>query len=112
MYLHCNGYKEDSHQTDCRTYSADGKLTYANRYDIRSKSFDHISNSYIAYTPTQLFQQFVQRVNSQLQYNNNNINKDGTINAVPIIVYHNLTIATKFTMNYLLPLLSPCLLQK
>jgi hypothetical protein len=112
MYLHCNGYKEDSHQTDCRTYSADGKLTYANRYDIRSKSFDHISNSYIAYTPTQLFQQFVQRVNSQLQYNNNNINKDGTINAVPLIVYHNLTIATKFTMNYLLPLLSPCLLQK
>jgi len=92
MYLLCNGYKEDPHQTDCRTYSADGKLTYANRYDIRSKSFDHISNSYIAYTPTQLFQQFVQRVNSQLQYNNNNNdNKDGTINAVPIIVYHNLT---------------------
>jgi peptidoglycan/xylan/chitin deacetylase (PgdA/CDA1 family) len=86
MYLHCNGYKEDPHQTDCRTYSADGKLTYANRYDIRSKSFDHISNSYIAYTPTQLFQQFVQRVNSQLQYN-----KDGIIKALPIIVYHNLT---------------------
>ena len=33
-----------------------------------------------------LFQQFVQRVNSQLPYN-----KGGTVNAIPIITYHNLT---------------------
>jgi len=63
----------------------DGTLSNVNRYDIRSQSFDHI-HSNIALTPTQLFQQFVQRVNSQIPYN-----KGGTINAFPIITCHNLT---------------------
>src|SRR5207253_710236 len=61
MFLHCNGFKNHP-QTDCRTFLPDGTLSYANRYDIRSQSFDHI-HSNIALTPTQLFQQFVQRVN-------------------------------------------------
>jgi peptidoglycan/xylan/chitin deacetylase (PgdA/CDA1 family) len=84
MFLHCNGYTKHL-QTDCRTFLPDGTLSYVNRYDIRSQSFDHI-HSNIALTTAQLFQQFVQRVNSQLPYN-----KDGTINAFPIITYHNLT---------------------
>jgi peptidoglycan/xylan/chitin deacetylase (PgdA/CDA1 family) len=84
MFLHCNGFTKRP-QTDCRTYLPDGTLSYVNRYDIRSQSFDHI-HSNIALTPTQLFQQFVQRVNSQVSYN-----KGGTINAFPIITYHNLT---------------------
>jgi hypothetical protein len=33
-----------------------------------------------------MFQQFVQRMNSQIPYNTN-----GKINAIPIITYHNLT---------------------
>lgn len=33
MYLHCDGWKHDSSQTDCRTYF--DKLTFANRYSIR-----------------------------------------------------------------------------
>ena len=41
MFLNCNGYAKDS-QTDCRTYLTNGKLTHANRYDIRSASFYHI----------------------------------------------------------------------
>ena len=84
MFLHCNGFSKHP-QTDCSTYLPDGVLSYVNRYDIRSQSFDHI-HSNIALTPTQLFQQFVQRVNSQDPYN-----KGGTINAFPIITYHNLT---------------------
>jgi peptidoglycan/xylan/chitin deacetylase (PgdA/CDA1 family) len=84
MFLHCNGFKNHP-QTDCRTFLPDGTLSYANRYDIRSQSFDHI-HSNIALTPTQLFQQFVQRVHSQLPYN-----EGGTINAIPIVTYHNLT---------------------
>ena len=84
MFLHCNGFSKDP-QTDCETYLSDGTLSYANRYDIRSQSFDHI-HSNIALTPTLLFQHFVQRVNSQLPYN-----KGGIINAIPIITYHNLT---------------------
>jgi peptidoglycan/xylan/chitin deacetylase (PgdA/CDA1 family) len=31
MYLHCDGFKEESSQTDCRTFSEDGKLTFVNR---------------------------------------------------------------------------------
>ncbi|PWU80575.1 MAG: hypothetical protein DLM72_11510 [Candidatus Nitrosopolaris wilkensis] len=47
MFLHCNGYKKQP-QKDCRTYLPDGKLTYANRYAIRSLSFDvdEIKNSF------------------------------------------------------------------
>ena len=41
MFLDCNGFKNHP-QTDCRTYFPDGKLTYANRYAIRSLSFDMI----------------------------------------------------------------------
>jgi peptidoglycan/xylan/chitin deacetylase (PgdA/CDA1 family) len=85
MSLNCNGFANiKPQQTDCRTYLPDGKLTFANRYDIRSDSFFHISSSH-NYGPSAMFQQFVQQVNSQVPYNN------GKINAIPIITYHQLT---------------------
>jgi hypothetical protein len=84
MFLHCDGYIKHP-QSDCRTFLPGGGLSYANRYDIRSQSFDHI-HSNIGLTQAQLFQEFVQRVNSQLPYN-----KGGIVNAFPIITYHNLT---------------------
>ncbi len=31
MYLHCNGWKQYSSQTDCRTYFDNGTLTHASR---------------------------------------------------------------------------------
>jgi polysaccharide deacetylase len=84
MFLDCKGYVKHL-QTDCSTFLPDGTLSYVNRYDIRSQSFDHIHSNAELSQP-QLFQQFVQRVNSQISYN-----KDGTINAIPIVTYHNLT---------------------
>lgn len=45
MFLNCKGYTNHS-QDDCRTYSDNGKLNYANRYDIRSESFFHISSGH------------------------------------------------------------------
>lgn len=84
MFLNCVGYMKDT-QTDCRTYTANGKLTHANRYDIRSASFYHVSNKHNL-TPPEMFQVFLQIVNSQTPYNLN-----GKINAIPIIVYHNIT---------------------
>ncbi len=84
MFLNCNCYLKQS-QNDCSTYSSNGKLTYANRYDIRSDSFRHIDSNH-NYSPPEEFQQFVQRMNSQIPYNTN-----GKINAIPIITYHNLT---------------------
>jgi hypothetical protein len=84
MFLDCKGYAKIP-QTDCRTYSDNGKLNYANRYDIRSESFFHISSGH-NFSPAEMFQKFVQRMNSQIPYNTN-----GKINAIPIITYHNLT---------------------
>jgi hypothetical protein len=84
MFLNCIGFEGYPPQTDCRTY-AKGKLTFANRYDIRSDSFGHIDSTH-NYTPDQMYTQFVNRMNSQIQHNSNE-----QINAIPIIVYHNLT---------------------
>jgi peptidoglycan/xylan/chitin deacetylase (PgdA/CDA1 family) len=85
MPLNCNGFANiKPQQTDCRTYLPDGKLTFANRYDIRSDSFFHISSGH-NYGPSEMFQKFIQQVNSQVPYNN------GKINAIPIITYHDLT---------------------
>jgi polysaccharide deacetylase len=88
MFTNCIGYPKDS-QTDCRTYSASGDLNYANRYDIRSDSFFHVNSGH-NFSPPEMFQQFVQRMNSQIPYNSN-----GKIGAIPIITYHNLTNSMK-----------------
>jgi hypothetical protein len=71
-------------------------LTFDNRYSIKSWTHRHIDGSYDSeegvcasichsYNNEQMFQKFVAEVNSQLQYNNNRI-----INAIPIVIYHNL----------------------
>ena len=93
MYLNCdgwneqeeeeeNGYKSNT-QTDCRTYSDDGTLTYANRYSIREWSHDSANGEYD--NDNKIYQEFVNVVNSQ-----ENFNGDGIIRAIPIIAYHDL----------------------
>jgi len=84
MFLNCIGFGKHP-QNDCGTYSANGKLTYANRFDIRSDSFRHVDSRH-NYSPAQEYTQFVQRMDSQIPYNT-----IGKINAIPIITYHNLT---------------------
>src|SRR5215813_8632955 len=88
MLLNCKGYVKDT-QTDCRTYSANGKLTHANRYDIRTASFHHVSKKH-NFTPPEMFRVFLQIVNGGTRYNSN-----GNINAIPIIVYHDITISLR-----------------
>jgi len=94
-FLHCNGFKNHP-QTDCKTYSGNGKkLTFDNRYSIKSWTHRHIDGSYSSeegacagichsFNNAQMLQKFIVDVNSQLQYN-----KNGVINAIPIIIYHN-----------------------
>src|SRR2546428_4534515 len=94
-FLHCNGFKNHP-QTDCKTYSGNGKkLTFDNRYSIKSWTHRHIDGSYSSeegacagichsFNNAQMLQKFIVDVNSQLQYN-----KNGGINAIPIIIYHN-----------------------
>ncbi|HET7147161.1 MAG TPA: polysaccharide deacetylase family protein [Candidatus Nitrosopolaris sp.] len=95
-FLHCNGFKNHP-QTDCKTYSGNGKkLTFDNRYSIKSWTHRHIDGSYSSeeglcagvchsYNNAQMFQRFVADVNSQIQYN-----KNGIVNAIPIVIYHNI----------------------
>jgi hypothetical protein len=46
MFLRCDGYKNQSSQTDCRTYYDNGTLTFANRYSIREWSHNAIYRKY------------------------------------------------------------------
>jgi peptidoglycan/xylan/chitin deacetylase (PgdA/CDA1 family) len=94
-YLNCDGWNEQEEgeeeedgdgsntQTDCRTYSDDGTLTYANRYSIREWSHDSANEEYD--NDNEMYQEFVNVVNSQ-----ENFNGDGITRAIPIIAYHDL----------------------
>jgi hypothetical protein len=84
MYLHCDGYKMNPSQTDCRTYFNNGTLTFANRYSVGEWSEQHIKNGK-SYNDSQMFERFIAEVNSQ-----NKFNQNGTITAIPIIAYHDI----------------------
>jgi peptidoglycan/xylan/chitin deacetylase (PgdA/CDA1 family) len=96
-FLHCDKWNNrPTDQDDCRTYSDDGTLTFANRYSINSLSPLHIEGDYSYttasclaichyYNNSQMFEKFVAAVNSQDNYNN-----DGIVRAIPIIIYHNI----------------------
>jgi peptidoglycan/xylan/chitin deacetylase (PgdA/CDA1 family) len=93
MFLNCNGFKNHP-QTDCKTYLPDGKLTYANRYAIRSLSFDRYEIKDL-FNNASIFSDFGQILNSQSNYNKGNgiISLSGIGNnvggAVPLITFHN-----------------------
>jgi hypothetical protein len=87
MFLNCNGFKNHP-QTDCRTHLPDGTLTYANKYTVRSLSFDRYEIKDL-FNNSSIFSDFVKIVNSQSKYNNN-----GTINAIPLVTFHNVALTT------------------
>jgi peptidoglycan/xylan/chitin deacetylase (PgdA/CDA1 family) len=82
MFLHCDGFKEKSSQSDCKTYSDNGELNFVNRYSIIGWSHDgdRKTNSY---DDSEMLNRFIEVVNSQAIYNT-----DGTINAIPIVTWH------------------------
>jgi peptidoglycan/xylan/chitin deacetylase (PgdA/CDA1 family) len=82
MFLHCDGFKDQSSQTDCRTYSDDGTLNFVNRYSIIGWSHD-AERKANSYDDSEMFNKFVEVVNSQSIYNTG-----GTINAIPILIWH------------------------
>jgi peptidoglycan/xylan/chitin deacetylase (PgdA/CDA1 family) len=82
MYLHCDGFKEKSSQTDCRTYSDDGTLNFVNRYSIIGWSHDG-DRKENSYDDSEMLNKFIEVVNSQSIYNTG-----GTINAIPIVTWH------------------------
>jgi peptidoglycan/xylan/chitin deacetylase (PgdA/CDA1 family) len=82
MFLHCNMLKEESSQTDCRTYSEDGSLNFVNRYSIIGWSHD-AERKANSYDDSEMLDKFIEVVNSQSIYNTG-----GTINAIPILIWH------------------------
>lgn len=85
MFLHCDGWKQQQQQqTDCRTYSDNGTLNFANRYDIKERTHNALDTRYL-HNDTQIFEKFVELVDSHTNYN-----KNGKINAIPIIGYHDI----------------------
>ena len=87
MFLDCKGFKHHP-QADCRTYTSDGSLTYANRYAFRSLSFD-VKEIKDLFNNATIFSDFIKEVNSQEIYNQN-----GKINAVPVVTFHNVAQTT------------------
>jgi hypothetical protein len=82
MFLHCTRYEKSPNQTNCKTYNEHGQLNPVNRYSIREQSHNSWDQKYIN-NDRIIFSKFVDDVNSQTQYNRN-----GTINAIPIMAYH------------------------
>ena len=81
MFLKCDGMKQYG-QKDCKTYADNGTPTYSNQYAIRNWSHD-FEKKQNSFSDSQALQKFIEVVNSQASYN-----KNGTIEAIPIIMYH------------------------
>jgi peptidoglycan/xylan/chitin deacetylase (PgdA/CDA1 family) len=92
MFLNCIGFNKHP-QTDCRTYGPNGELNYANRYVARSLSFDIVEIK-DSFNSTKMFSDFVKIVNSQSTYN-----QGGKLNAIPLIIFHNITFSTNRPYN-------------
>ena len=92
MYLHCDGYKKNSSQTDCRTYFDNGTLTFANRYSLGEWSEQHIKNGN-SFNDSQMFAKFIAAVNSQDKFNRNGVS------AIPLIAYHDIVLLPDITIS-------------
>jgi peptidoglycan/xylan/chitin deacetylase (PgdA/CDA1 family) len=92
MFLDCNGFRNHP-QTDCRTYTSNGELNYATRYTARSLSFDLVEIK-DSFNNTKIFSDFVKLVNSPSIYNTG-----GKINAVPLLIFHNVDWITNRPYN-------------
>jgi peptidoglycan/xylan/chitin deacetylase (PgdA/CDA1 family) len=92
MFLNCVGFNRHP-QTDCRTYGPNGELNYANRYVVRSLSFDIVEIK-DSFNSTKMFSDFVKIVNSESTYNHG-----GKLNAIPLIIFHNITFTTNRPYN-------------
>jgi hypothetical protein len=86
-FLHCDGYKNHP-QTDCRTYTDNGELTFANRYSVRSWTHDTVEIK-DGFNDDETYNKFIEEVNSQNSYNNLGGGGGAKINAIPLVTYHN-----------------------
>jgi peptidoglycan/xylan/chitin deacetylase (PgdA/CDA1 family) len=83
MFLHCDHFRQDTQQHDCRTYLPGGKISLANRYSIIGWSHDYDRIRYF-YNDNQMLSRFIQVVSGQEKYNR----PGQPVDAIPIVVYH------------------------
>lgn len=99
MFLNCDGWENFGYDkknyygtTDCSPYFSDGTPTPTNKFGIKEWSHDRIhykinhalkADPYGPEVSEALFDKFLQVVNEQTHFN-----KNGEINAIPIIGYH------------------------
>ncbi len=83
MFLHCNHFRENTRQHDCRTHLSNGNISFANRYSIIGWSHDYDRIAYF-YNDNQMLSRFIQVVSGQERYNRLGHPTD----AIPIVVYH------------------------
>jgi hypothetical protein len=67
MYLRCDGFTESA-QTDCRTYTENGELTFVNRYSIMGWSHDS-DRMRESLDDFQTLQMFIRVMKSATNYN-------------------------------------------
>ncbi len=104
-FLNCDDTMDDytPTQSSCSTYPDNGTLVGS--YAINSWSHRHIEGDYSTadqrceetctyYNNSQMFEKFVGYVNSQDKYNTN-----GSINAIPIVVYHTIVTYPDLTFS-------------
>jgi peptidoglycan/xylan/chitin deacetylase (PgdA/CDA1 family) len=89
VHLNCDwAYDENgmhkTNQTDCKTYFDNGTLTLANRYSLPVWT-DYPEQARYGDNSTKILDIFIEIMNYQTQFNSN-----GTITAIPIVVYHNI----------------------
>ena len=90
-FMHCNGYKKEN-DINCLPFDKNGTLKYENRYDVRNwsdrpkieQSSSTTNQAPVSFNSQQMLNQFIEEVNLQSLYN-----KNGCINAIPIVAYHN-----------------------
>jgi peptidoglycan/xylan/chitin deacetylase (PgdA/CDA1 family) len=83
MFLHCDHFKENTQQHDCRTYLSNGKISFGNKYSIIGWSHDYDRIAHF-YNDDQMFNRFIQVVGGQEKYNRPGY----PVDAIPIVVYH------------------------
>ena len=103
MFLNCDGWqnfgygkKNYEKSTDCSPYFSDGTLKPTNRYAMKEWSHDRekdkiYESKYLGQDPhgekvnEAMLEQFIKILERQTEFN-----KDGKINAIPIVAYHRL----------------------
>jgi peptidoglycan/xylan/chitin deacetylase (PgdA/CDA1 family) len=89
MFLHCDGWPNKSDQKNCRTFNENGELNPITRYSLLRWAHQNDRGN----NDQELYENFVEFVNSQMKYNTPKDNSEGnsplSVLAIPIIVYHN-----------------------